>query len=60
MDQELESLPVKLQGGGLRVRLKRFKNPEIDYAARGLCEDLNRMDPVTLDRFHLPILFEVG
>ena len=60
VDQELESLPVKLQGGGLRVRLKRFKNPEIDYAARGLCEDLDRMNPVTLDWSHLPILFEVG
>ena len=69
-DKEKEILPalsmivnrggtVKLQGGRLRVRLKRFKNPEIDYAARGLCEDLNRMDPMTLDRFHLPILFEV-
>ena len=50
---------VKLQSGRMRVRLKRFKNSEIDYAARGLCEDLNRMDPKTLDRFHLPILFEV-
>lgn len=69
-DKEKEILPalsmivkrggtVKLQSGRLRVRLKRFKNPEIDYAARGLFEDLNRMDPVTLDRFHLPILFEV-
>ena len=50
---------VKLQGGRLRVRLKQFKNPEIDYAARGLCEDLNRMDPVTLDKLHLPLWFEV-
>ena len=69
-DKEKEILPalsmivkrggtVKLQSGRLRVRLKRFKNPEIDYAARSLCEDLNRMDPMTLDRFNLPILFEV-
>ena len=69
-DKEKEILPalsmivkrggtVKLQSGRLRVRLKRFKNPEIDYAARSLFEDLNRMDPMTLDRFHLPILFEV-
>jgi len=36
---------VKLEGGELRVRLRRFRNPEIDYAARRLCEDLNRMDP---------------
>jgi len=69
-DKEKEILPalsmivkrggtVKLQSGRLRVRLKRFENPEIDYAARSLFEDLNRMDPMTLDRFHLPILFEV-
>ena len=51
---------VRLQSGRLRVRLKRFKKPEIDYAARGLCEDLNRMDPVTADRFHLPLWFEVA
>jgi transposase len=51
---------VKLQGGRLRVRLKRFKNPEIDYAARGLCEDLNSMDPVTADKFQLPLWFEVA
>lgn len=51
---------VKLQGGRLRVRLKRFKNPEIDYAARALCEDLNRMEPRTLDKFQLPIRFEVS
>ena len=51
---------VRLQSGRLRVRLKRFKNPEIDYAARGLCEELNGMDPVTADRFHLPLWFEVA
>jgi len=70
-DKEKEILPalsmivkrggtVKLQSGRLRVRLKRFRNPEIDYAARVLCEDLNRMDPMTLDRFRLPISFEVA
>ena len=51
---------IRLQGGRLRVRLKRFKNPEIDYAARGLCEDINGMDPVTADRFQLPLWFEVA
>ena len=51
---------IKLQGGRLRVRLKRFRNLELDYAARGLCEDLNRMDPVTLDNFRLPLRFEVA
>ena len=47
---------VKLEGGQIRVQLRRFKKPEIDYAARGLCEDLNRMDPMKLDKFRLPIL----
>ena len=34
---------VKMERGRLRVSLKRFKNREIDYAARRLCEDLNAM-----------------
>jgi transposase len=70
-DKEKELLPalsmivkrggsLKLQGDRLRVRLQRFKNPEIDYAARGLCEDINKMEPVTLDKYQLPIWFEVG
>lgn len=50
---------VKLDRGRLRVQLRRFKNPEIDYAARHLCEDLNQMKPFTLDKFHLPICYEV-
>ena len=50
---------VKLEGGRLRVRLRRFKDREIDYAARHLCEDLNNMHPVTPDRFHFPIRYEV-
>jgi hypothetical protein len=50
---------VKLEGGELTVRLRKFMNPEIDYAARHLCEDLNRMNPFTLDRFHLPVHYEV-
>ena len=51
---------VKLVGDRLRVQLRRFKNLEIDYAARGLCEDLNRMDPMTLDKYRLPIWFSVS
>jgi hypothetical protein len=50
---------VKLQDGRLQVTLRRFKDREIDYAARHLCEDLNRMSPVTLDRFHFPIRYQV-
>lgn len=50
---------VKLEEGRLQVTLRRFKDREIDYAARHLCEDLNRMQPMTLDRFHLPIRYQV-
>ncbi len=50
---------VKLEAGKLKVRLRRFMNSEIDYAARHICEDLNRMNPVTLDKHRLPIRYEV-
>jgi len=50
---------IKLEQRKLIVRLRRFKNPEIDYAARHLCEDLNQMGPVTLDKFRFPIHYEV-
>lgn len=50
---------VKLEEGRLQVTLRRFKDREIDYAARHLCEDLNGMSPVTLDRSHFPIRFHV-
>jgi len=50
---------LKLEGGQLEVTLRRFTDREIDYAARHLCEDLNNMRPVTLDRFRLPIRYQV-
>ncbi len=50
---------IKLEQGQLIVQLRRFINPEIDYAARHICEDLNRMSPFTPDRFRLPIHYEV-
>jgi hypothetical protein len=50
---------VKLKDGKLRVRLRGFRNPEIDYAARRLCEDLNGMTPRTMDRFRIPLHYEV-
>jgi len=50
---------VKLEDGELRVRLRGFRNQEIDYAARRLCEDLNEMNPRTPDRFRLPLRYEV-
>ena len=50
---------VKLEGRQLEVTLRRFTNREIDYAARHLCEDLNRMQPETLDKFRFPIHYRV-
>jgi hypothetical protein len=50
---------VKLEDGKLRVRLRRFKNPEINYAVRHLCDDLNQMEPVSLDKFQMPMRYEV-
>ena len=50
---------IKLEGGRLRVQLKGFKNREIDYAARHLCEDLNIMKPLTLDKYQFLIQYEV-
>jgi len=50
---------VKLEEGRLQVTLRRFKDREIDYAARHLCEDLNGTSPTTLDRYHFPIHYQV-
>lgn len=50
---------IKLEGWELRVQLRRFMNPDIDYAARRICEDLNRMNPVTLDKFRFRIHYDV-
>jgi transposase len=50
---------LKIERGRLKVSLKAFKNREIDYAARRLCEDLNAMAPRTTDKFRLPIHYEV-
>jgi transposase len=50
---------VRLEGQQLAVALRRFANREVDYAARHLCEDLNRMQPVTLDKFRFPIHYRV-
>jgi transposase len=51
---------MKLERSRLRVRLKGFKNPEVDFAARRLCEELNQMLPRTLDKHRLPIHYEVA
>ena len=50
---------LHVEGGRLQVTLRRFKDREIDYAARHLCEDLNRMRPVTLDKFQFPIQYQI-
>ena len=51
---------IRLAHGRLWVRLRSFRNPEVSYAAIRLCEELNQMNPVTLDRFRLPISYGVG
>jgi hypothetical protein len=51
---------IKLEKGKLQVRLKSFRDAEINYAARRLCEDLNKMNPVTLDKLRIPIRYEVA
>jgi hypothetical protein len=51
---------VRLEAGTLHVRLRRFQNREINYAARHLCDDLNEMRPVTADRHRFPVHFEVS
>ena len=50
---------VKLEGGQLEVILRRFTDRQTDYAARHLCDDLNRTQPATLDKFHFPIHYHV-
>lgn len=50
---------LKLEGGCFQVTLRRFKDREIDYAARHLCEDLNSMRPITLDGFQFPLRYRV-
>jgi len=50
---------MKLEGNKLYVRLRRFNNSLVDYAARSLCDELNKMKPFTLDKFHFPIHYEV-
>ncbi len=50
---------IKLDEGKIIVRLKRFRNEEVDFVARRLCDELTAMNPTTLDRFNLPIQYEV-
>lgn len=51
---------IKLENGRLGVRLKGFRNPGVDFAARHLCEELNQMKPRTLDKYRFPIRYEVA
>lgn len=51
---------IKLEGDRLTVRLKGFKNLEVDFAARRLCQELNQMRPRTLDKYRFPICYEVA
>ena len=40
--------------------LQQFENPEIDYAARGLYGERSRKDRIMVDKFRLPIGFDVS
>ena len=51
---------IKLEGGRIRVRLKGFRDTKVDFAARRLCEELNHMQPRTLDKHRFPIHYEVA
>jgi hypothetical protein len=50
---------IKLENGILKVQLRKFKNTEINYVARHLCEELNKMNAMTLDKFQFPLFYEV-
>ncbi len=51
---------VKLIEGKLYIKLRRFTNPEINYAAKHLCKELNKLNPKTLDKYHLPVHYDVA
>ena len=40
-------------------RCEVFRNHEIDYADRRLCEEMNAKAPRTLDKFRHPITYDV-
>jgi hypothetical protein len=50
---------VQLVDGVLHVRLKPFDSPRVQAAAAGLCQELNSLEACTLDKFRLPIIYEV-
>jgi len=50
---------IKLEGNILTIRLKKFTNEVIEYAARHLCEELNGMASTTLDKFAFQLRYEV-
>jgi len=50
---------IKLEGNTLIVKLKNFTNEAVEHAARHLCEELNWMVPVTLDKFGFQLRYEV-
>ena len=50
---------INLEGNILTIRLKKFTNEVIEYAARHLCGELNGMAPVTLDKFSFQLRYEV-
>ena len=51
---------IKLEEGRIRIRLKGFRDTKVDFVARRLCEELNHMQPRTLDKHRFPIHYEVA
>jgi len=50
---------VQLVDEVLHVRLKPFDSPRVQAAAVGLCQELNSLGVITLDKFRFPIIYEV-
>lgn len=50
---------IRLEDEKITVRFKKFLNQGVDSAARELCQDINLLNPKTLDKYCFPIHFEV-
>lgn len=51
---------VKLINGKLFVQIRKFSNrDDVNYIAKHFCDELNEMIPITLDKYHFPLFFEV-
>ena len=50
---------IKLEEGKLKVKIKKFRDEAIEYAAIHLCKRMNEMEPYTLDKYKMPLYYEV-